>query len=178
MLRLSCALWLVGFGLACGDDQPSQADSAERDAGDDAAAASGRLEKLLSQWIDEWDRQMTTQCACLVESGAYKSQDECFEFLRSGSDWLQCISSALADSNSPETLATGKCVLDQIRLRNECLESTTCGSEDRAHTALHHDGIDQRHHAAHRRSGRRSGVGLGVDRRRQQGRARDHSEDR
>lgn len=136
MHRLSCALWLVGVGLGCTEGQSPHADASAPDASARADAADGGLDALLSQWIDEWDRQMTTQCSCLVESGAYESRDECFEYLRSGSDWLECLSSALAERESPETVATGRCVLDQIRMRNECLESTACGTEAHAQCSV------------------------------------------
>jgi hypothetical protein len=134
MGRLYLVFWIGSVICACGDDdgQSKQA-HAEADAGRDAAAdvEHGELERILGDWIAEWDRQMSTQCECLVESGAYERMDECVAYLRSGAGWLDCVSDALADRDSEATRATGRCVLAQLRSRNECLETTECGTEAR-----------------------------------------------
>jgi hypothetical protein len=126
------AIVMGGFGPACGDDasQPSESGDAGQDAG--AGAEHRELRRVLSAWIDEWDRQKRMQCECLVEAGAYETIDVCFEFLRAGSTWLDCVSTVLADRDSPETRERGRCVLAQLEARNECFEATQCGSEERS----------------------------------------------
>lgn len=135
------AVWVgvSSLSLGCGDDAgaPSPrhedvgADAAAHDADRDDHHDHAELKALLSDWIHEWDRQMTTQCACLVESGAYKTQAECFDYLRAGASWLSCVSTVLADRDSPETRHKGECLVEQQQMRNACLDATECGSEAR-----------------------------------------------
>jgi hypothetical protein len=130
--------WVVGLvaGLVagCGDDaQEGHAEPA--DAGMDGVAATARdmkeLEEIVAQGFHEFDRGNMVECTCLAEMGAYGSPEECFELLRSGPDWVSCASMAVADLNSPELRARGRCFAEQLKARNECYEATACDSPER-----------------------------------------------
>jgi hypothetical protein len=97
------------------------------------AGASGemmKLEAVISQEFAEFDRGNLLKCACAADMGAYKSTEECFDLVKSGPDWVSCASKALAEMNSPELRTKGRCLIEELKARNDCVAATACGSTE------------------------------------------------
>jgi hypothetical protein len=151
-MRICVVVSLLGISvLGCGDDDgrpratahdagpvvdapDSRQDASTVDAAsvDESSESSDMraLEEIITTLYAAYDRRSMLSCKCLAEMGAYKSTDECFKLLMSGPDWVSCSAKAVAQYNSPELLDKAKCVADQYNQRNDCLESTACGSQE------------------------------------------------
>lgn len=99
----------------------------------DLTLASGASEDGSEDWAPGYlKRRSMLNCTWLAEIGAYKSTDKYFKLLMSGPDWVSCSAQAIAQYNSPELRDKAGCVADQYNQRNDCLESTACGSQERS----------------------------------------------
>ena len=99
--------------------------------GEDAEPRHAALEQLVAKAFGEYDRQVEINCACFAEMGAYPSAEKCIELTHSRPDWVGCATRAVAHHDSAEFRQRARCYLEQQTARSECLESTSCGSDER-----------------------------------------------
>jgi hypothetical protein len=123
MLPLCCA---------CHDDDardaPPTGDAGTSESLPTASMDAGQtpLIVLVRSEIELYDRRIRASCPCLVASGAYQSEQECFRFGLSGPDWAECATRALATFDSPTTREQSQCYLRFLADAAECTEAAAC----------------------------------------------------
>lgn len=133
MRGLGTAVLIVALAStsACGYEE-HRADHAGAGVESDAdGGGHSELKALLSTWFDERTREIITHCECLDESGANPTtaQSDCsYTPSETETRFLECFSNVFADHDSPELREKSRCMIEQLQLRNACLDENECGS--------------------------------------------------
>jgi hypothetical protein len=134
VLGVIACLSVISAGCKSGDSHPRRSSAAhEPDAGTEAdAAGPNDFAATLVDLVREYDRQVSVNCPCYVEMGAYASTDDCVEAIGPGDDWVQCAAMAGSQYDSAELRASLRGLTDMFRAGTDCLSMTSCDAEARA----------------------------------------------
>jgi hypothetical protein len=126
----------VILGLfGCGDDDMADAEVADAASQTDAAsqhvdaAVPAELLESFRRALDAYDDQGRATCACLVESGAYETADDCLKYVLSKPDWAECAAATLAEDEYENAREVSGCFARQAELRAECVAASKCEPE-------------------------------------------------
>lgn len=140
------ALLMTLVVVACGDDDDGDHDPRSDEGGRDASAGHRRdgsttrdggrepadpkvvaeYRELLDDWVMQWDRIADASCACFAMLDIYESVEECVALVSSGPDWAECASEALAERDDDLNRDDARCIIEQLGLRADCVESREC----------------------------------------------------
>jgi hypothetical protein len=98
------------------------ADAAASDAETDASVQT-ELRARLIELLRQVEREASMRCPCLVETGAYPSEETCLETVAFKPGWEACVEYVPVPAESDEALS---CALEELNRRNDCLQPAAC----------------------------------------------------